>query len=175
MPIDMLITDFVVNNVRTPWLTPLMESLSNIATAPTLIVMLLVLAAFVPGRHPGWFCTFNIAGSALLNQVLKAIVQRPRPDVALRLVHAGGYSFPSGHSMAAMAFFGLLIWLVWRTVEDKRIRVLICSALAVLIALIGFSRIYLAVHYFTDVIAGFAISFIWLVLYTKFAAPKRLD
>lgn len=175
MPIDHLITDFVVCNVRAPWLTPLMEALSNITTAPTLIVMLIVLAAFVPGRRAGWFCTLNIAGATLLNQLLKAIVRRPRPDVALRLVHAGGYSFPSGHSMAAMAFFGLLIWLAWRTVEDKRKRALICAALGALIVLIGFSRIYLGVHYFTDVIAGFAISFVWLAGYTKFTARALLD
>lgn len=175
MSLDLMITDFVVNNLRAPWFTPVMRVLSDIAAAPSLIVMLIVLAAFVPGRRPGWFCTLNIAGTTLLNQLLKALIRRPRPDVALRLAHAGGYSFPSGHSMAAMAFFGLLIWLVWRTVEDRRKRALICGALGILIALVGFSRIYLAVHYFTDVIAGFAISFVWLVVYTKFAAPRLLE
>lgn len=174
MPLDQLITDFVVNNIRANWLTPVMVAFSNLATAPVLIVMLLIIAAFGPGRKTGRFCTLNLLGAALLNQALKALIQRPRPDVALRLVDVGGYSFPSGHSMAAMAFFGLLIWLIWHSVENPRRRALLIAAFASVIALIGFSRIYLGVHYFTDVMAGFAISLVWLALYTKLMAPRLL-
>lgn len=174
MPIDQMVTDFVVQNLRADWLTPVMVAFSDLVTAPSVILITLVLAALVPGRRIVPLCLLNMTGAMLLNQALKFIVQRPRPDVALRLVDIGGYSFPSGHSMAAMAFFGLLIWMIWRSVKDPCRRALLCAALGIIIALVGFSRIYLGVHYLTDVLAGFAISFLWLVLYTKFVVPRLL-
>ncbi|MFR3450586.1 MAG: phosphatase PAP2 family protein [Collinsella sp.] len=124
----------------------------------------------------GWFCTVNLAGSTILNQLLKFAIQRPRPDVSLRLVEIGGFSFPSGHSMAAMAFFGLFIWLTWRYVRDRRARVGLTAFLCVMIAAVGFSRVYLGVHYASDVLGGFCASLIWLAVYTKVAgrrSPRR--
>ena len=76
------------------------------------------------------FCAVNLACSTVLNQALKFAIQRPRPDISLRLVDIGGFSFPSGHSMAAMAFFGLLMWLTWRFVDDRRLRAALCVVLA---------------------------------------------
>lgn len=174
MSIDQCITDYVVQYIRAPWLTPVMEAVSDIATAPVLIAMLLILAAFVPGKGVGRFCTLNLLGVTLLNQAMKFAIQRPRPDEALRLVDVGGFSFPSGHSMAAMAFFGLIIWLVWRYVDDRRRCIWLTTAFAAIIVLIGFSRIYLGVHYFSDVICGFAISCVWLAGYTRYCAPHLL-
>lgn len=174
MPIDQMVTDFVVQNLRADWLTPVMVAFSDLVTAPSVILITLVLAALVPGKRIAPLCILNMTGAMLLNRALKLMFQRPRPDVALRLVDIGGYSFPSGHSMAAMAFFGLLIWMVWRSVKDPRRRTLLCIVLGTAIVLVGFSRIYLGVHYLTDVLAGFAVSFLWLVFYTRLVAPRLL-
>lgn len=162
-----------VETLRFDWLTPVMEGASALASPVTLIVMLLCIAAFAPGRRPGWCCACNLALVVVLNQVLKFIIQRPRPD-GFRLVDVSGYSFPSGHSMVAMAFFGLLIWLVWNYELDARKRKLICAGLAIVIVLMGISRIYLGVHYATDVLAGFCVSLIWLALYTRLIVPLFL-
>lgn len=162
-----------VENLRFSWLTPIMEGFSAIATPVTLLVMLLCIAAFAPGRRPGWCCACNLALVVVLNQVLKFIIQRPRPD-GFRLVDVSGYSFPSGHSMVSMAFFGLLIWLVWKYEPDIRKRKLICISLAAVIVMMGISRIYLGVHYATDVLAGFCMSIIWLALYTRLIVPLFL-
>lgn len=97
--------------LRQPWLTPIMESFSALATPVTLLVVLGVAAAFTPVKRPGWFNMLNLGLVVLLNQAMKFAIQRPRPDV-LRLVDVSGFSFPSGHSMAAMAVFGLLAWCV---------------------------------------------------------------
>lgn len=174
MRIDVLAYRLIVENLRASWLTPIMETVSALATPAVMLVMLLVIAAFAPGRRPGWCCTVNIVLVTALNAVLKLLVQRPRPDEAIRLVAETGFSFPSGHSMAAMAFFGLIVWLVWHYESDRRQRLLLCAAFALVIASVGFSRIYLGVHYASDVVGGFCASMIWLAFYTRLAVPLFL-
>lgn len=75
--------------------------------------------------------------------------------------------------MASMAFYGLLIYFAYRYIKNKKVRVVICTVLTFLIPLIGFSRIYLGVHYTSDVIAGFLISTVYLILFTSIA-PELL-
>ena len=173
MKLDQMAYWLVVETLRSDWLTPIMESFSALATPVSLIAMLLVIAAFAPGKRPGWFCTVNLALAVLLNVVLKTLIQRPRPE-GFRLVVESGFSFPSGHSMAAMAFFGLIVWMVWHYEQDRRQRLLLTVALSAVIVMIGISRIYLGVHYASDVLGGFCASIIWLVFYTKLAAPAFL-
>lgn len=89
--------------------------------------------------------------------------QRPRPlDPVYEA--ARGFSFPSGHSMSAMTFFGLLIFIVWDKTENKILRWLLSILLVLVIFAIGFSRVYLRVHYASDVLAGFSLGLIWLVI-----------
>ena len=73
--------------------------------------------------------------------------------------------------MVAMAFFGLLVWFVWRYEKDRVRRALIIVAFCVIIAMIGISRVYLGVHFASDVIGGFCLSLIWLVFFTRIIAP----
>ena len=163
----------IVEHLRTDWLTPIMESISALATPVTLMVMLLLIVAFAPGGRPGACCALNLAFVVVLNQVLKFLVQRPRPE-GFRLAAETGFSFPSGHSMAAMAFFGLLIWMVWHYERDRAVRIGCSVALAALIVAVGVSRIYLGVHYASDVVAGFCVSLAWLAFYTRAVAPLFL-
>ncbi len=174
MELDRSAISLMVGHVRAAWLTPIMEAVSFMVTPVPLLA--LVFAAALVGRFRGirglgWFCAVNLAGSTILNQLLKFAIQRPRPDVSLRLVEIGGFSFPSGHSMAAMAFFGLFIWLSWHHVHDRRVRAGLTALLCVAIAAVGFSRVYLGVHYASDVLGGFCASLIWLTVYTKVAGP----
>ena len=99
--------------------------------------------------------------------MLKFILQRPRPT-EYRIINETGYSFPSGHSMVSMAFYGFLIYLIYKNVKNKYLKVTLISILAILTVSIGISRIYLGVHYTSDVLAGFLISLSYLVLYTSF-------
>lgn len=101
-------------------------------------------------------------GSITLNLVLKYFFDRQRPMAPL--VEASGLSFPSGHSMVAASFYGLLIYLVWHNVKNVRLRNLLVGLLTVFVVLIGFSRIYLRVHYASDVLAGFAAGFLWVIV-----------
>lgn len=99
----------------------------------------------------------------LINETLKQTALRPRPTV-MHLSEASGYSMPSGHSSAAMIFFGLIILFFASQIKDKNYRYLSYVLLSLIIALIGLSRIYLRVHYVSDVVAGFALGIIVLAL-----------
>jgi len=101
--------------------------------------------------------------SFLLMFLLKLIFQRDRPITPL-LKAAQGYSFPSGHALMSITFYGLLIFLVWVNVKNNWIKWILTILLALLIIFIGVSRVYLRVHYFSDVLAGFCVGIMWLLL-----------
>ena len=163
---------FVVK-LRRDWLTPTMQGLSTLASPVGLLAMLVMVGAFAPGRRPGWCAATNLVLVVILNTLIKNIVQRPRPD-GFRLVSEWGYSFPSGHSMVAMAFYGFLAWLVWKYERQTVTRWFYTVVFALFILAIGMSRIYLGVHYASDVIAGFFVSLAWLAFFTKIIAPLFL-
>lgn len=173
MRMDAAAHSLVVMHIRAAWLTPIMQSISDLAHPVVLVVMLLVIEVFAPGRRPGLCAAVNLVLATLLNLLLKTLIQRPRPE-GYRLVAESGFSFPSGHSMVAMAFYGLLIWMVWRYEKDALVRRLGVIGFGLVIVLVGLSRIYLGVHYASDVLAGFCASIAWLGVYTKLLAPVFL-
>ncbi len=105
----------------------------------------------------------NLFSIWIFNEVLKELFQRDRPNI-LQLVHVDGYSFPSGHAMISFAFYGLLIFIFCRHLHNKGMRVFILTIMGTLIILIGLSRVYLGVHYASDILAGFLVGFIWVVV-----------
>lgn len=163
----------IVERLRADWLTPVMEAVSALATPVSLVVFLLVIVAFAPGKRPGACAATNLVLVFLLNQALKFAIQRPRPD-GFQLAVEQGFSFPSGHSMVATAFFGLLVWMVWHYESDRATRIGCAIAFSLVIVLVGVSRIYLGVHYASDVLAGFCVSLAWLAIYTRVAVPLFL-
>ena len=173
MRMDAAAYSLVVMHMRAAWLTPIMQSISDLAYPVVLVVMLLVIEVFAPGRRPGLCAAVNLVLATLLNLLLKTLIQRPRPE-GYRLVAESGFSFPSSHSMVAMAFYGLLIWMVWRYEKDALVRRLGIIGFGLVIVLVGLSRIYLGVHYASDVLAGFCASIAWLGVYTKLLAPVFL-
>lgn len=102
-------------------------------------------------------------GGLLLMFFLKQFFNRPRPLVPL-LEPVKGLSFPSGHALMSMSFYGLIIFLVWENITNRFWKWFLTTLLLLFILLIGFSRIYLRLHYFSDVMAGFAAGIIWLSL-----------
>jgi undecaprenyl-diphosphatase len=127
---------------------------------------LLLIAYFLWIKKHKWYSikipVISIS-SLLLMFLLKQLFHRERPLVPL-LEPARGMSFPSGHALNSMVFYGLLIYIIHKTVESNAARKLLIFSLLLFIFFIGASRVYLRVHYASDVLAGFAMGLIWLVL-----------
>ena len=154
--------------------TPIAKIITNFGGAIFLIAITVILFILIKNKKIGVAITANLVLVALLNQVLKNILQRPRPT-EYRIIQETGYSFPSGHSMASMAFYGYLIYLIYKYVENKNIKWILITLLSILICSIGISRIYLGVHYTSDVLGGFLISISYLVIYISAINKFLLD
>ena len=150
-----LISDFV---------TPIAKFITNFGGAIFLIVLTIVLFIVIKNKKIGASIFSNLVIVTILNQLLKGILQRPRPT-EYRIIEETGYSFPSGHSMISMAFYGYLIYLIYKYVKNKYIKWISIVVLSLLICAIGISRIYLGVHYTSDVLGGFLISISYLVIF----------
>ena len=120
-----------------------------------LMCLIFILISLIKRKYQTSFLIIlNIVISLLLNQTFKAIIRRERP-FELMLVNESGYSFPSGHSMTALIFYGYFIYLTWESNLKKISKILITILNIILILLVGISRIYLGVHYPTDVIGAY--------------------
>jgi membrane-associated phospholipid phosphatase len=106
--------------------------------------------------------TLAVGGGAFLNLVLKHLFHRHRPVLENPLVTLSSYGFPSGHTMGATIFYGVLALVLGYSIHRWRGRIAVASAAALVITLIGASRIYLGAHYFTDVIGAVAVGLAWL-------------
>ena len=150
-----LISDFV---------TPIAKFITNFGGAIFLSIATIALLLLIKNKKIGLSIFSNIVIITILNQLLKRILRRPSPT-EFRIVEETGYSFPSGHSMVSMAFYGYLIYLIYRYIKNKYIKWSLIVLLSILICLIGISRIYLGVHYTSDVLGGFLLSISYLVVY----------
>lgn len=123
-------------------------------------------------RKVGIAVAFNLMISSATYFILKSIIQRPRPLVEERLIEETGYSFPSGHATNNMAFYVLAICLIYPNIKNKKLRNILCIILGMIPIVIGFSRFYLRVHYLSDIIAGFCLGIINVILFMSFIYPK---
>ena len=134
----------------------------TVVAALTLVVGLLI----GPWLH-GLIGAVAIGLTSLGNQALKGVIARARPELLDRIVEERGFSFPSGHSALGMAAWGILAVLVTRSRLPALARRAIVMVLAILIALIGLSRIWLGVHYPTDVLAGWTLGAVIVLIYAR--------
>ena len=155
-----LVSTFLISDFA----TPIAKFITNFGGAIFLITLTIVLLVLIKNKKIGISIFSNLVIVTILNQLLKAILQRPRPT-EYRIVEETGYSFHSGHSMVSMAFYGYLIYLIYKYVKNKYIKWISIVLLSILVCSIGISRIYLGVHYTSDVLGGFLISMSYLVIY----------
>ncbi|TYR81204.1 phosphatase PAP2 family protein [Priestia megaterium] len=173
--------DFHVLHTIFDWridlLTPCMIFITIVGswhvTAPIWFVLLIFLL-YKRQAAAALFITLVFWGGRGLNWLLKEIFQRPRPEWS-QLVDASHYSFPSGHAMNSSAFYIGILLLVLTYAKSRLLKVISLILFCMLIVLIGFSRMYLGVHYLTDILAGYAVGFAWAIsmyqLYDTIAKP----
>lgn len=163
-------TRAAVHTLTTPPLTTAMRGMSFIGSALFLtiatIVVIILFALRKWGREAQLFA-LTMIGASMLNTTLKLAFARPRPVPFFNLTKPETYSFPSGHSLASCCFFAGLAAILSGRIKSRRTRIIIWIAAATMFLLIGLSRIYLGVHYTTDVIAGFVAALIW-ILFVRF-------
>ena len=165
-----LVSTFLISDFA----TPIAKFITNFGGAIFLITLMFTLFLLIKDKRIGLSIFLNLAIVTVLNQLLKRILQRPRPT-EYRIIEETGYSFPSGHSMISMAFYGYLIYLIYKHVKNKYIKWTLIVLLSILICSIGVSRIYLGVHYTSDVLGGFLISISYLVIYISAVNKFLLD
>ena len=159
-----LISTYLINDS----FTPIMKIITWFGSVTCLVPLTLILLVLIKNKKIGFLAGTNLVTVTILNQLLNYILQRPRPT-EFRIINEIGYSFPSGHSMISMAFYGFLIYLIYKNIKNKYLKISLITILSLLIVMIGISRIYLGVHYTSDVCAGFLISIAYLIIYIKIA------
>jgi membrane-associated phospholipid phosphatase len=132
------------------------------------VIALGMAALLFAQRHRGLSLYVAVTGSmsGVLNLLLKEIFERSRPDLAEALRRASGYSFPSGHAMGSMVVFGSLAYVMARIHGRWRLRSATIAALLSSILAVGLSRVYLGVHWISDIAAGYVAGMVWLVVAT---------
>lgn len=159
-----IISTFLISDFA----TPIAKFITNFGGAIFLVIATITLFIVIRNKKIGISILSNLAIVTVLNQLIKRIFQRPRPT-EYRIIEETGYSFPSGHSMVSMAFYGYFIYLIYKYVKNKYVKWISIILLSLLICLIGISRIYLGVHYTSDVLGGFLISISYLIIYISAA------
>jgi undecaprenyl-diphosphatase len=149
--------------------------------APVLIVVDVVVAIVLAVRRQWRSFTLwlgAIIGGAMLDEILKLAFRRARPDVASEFISGHSWSFPSGHAMNSLVSYAMLAYLLRQHVDNSRARLAITIAATLLIVAIGFSRLYLGVHYLSDVTAGYLTGGAWVIACVTagqyaFGRPRR--
>ena len=164
MTIDTKGYTFVSTYLISDFTIPIAKTITNLGGAYWLIGISICLLLLIKNKKVGISVLLNLILASLTNYILKQILQRPRP-IEYRIIDENGYSLPSGHSMVSMAFYGYLIYLIYRHINNKYIKWSLITLLSLLIISIGISRIYLGVHYTSDVLAGFLVAISYLIIY----------
>ncbi len=152
--VDSVVSSWVAS-VRTPFLTQIMLFITLFGRE-FIVFFGVLFFAFLVYKRQIWealFATFVVGSGVLLNLLLKLLIQRPRPPFA-GMVLEETYSYPSGHAMSSVLFYALVAYLILRATRNRLVSGVVLAGAGTLVLLVSFSRVYLGVHYASDVIAG---------------------
>lgn len=155
-----------IKSIETDYLTFIMKVFSFIgSTRPVIFIsfiLLLIIYKLYKKRQEVLLYLIVLIGSTIINQLTKFLIKRERPISELMM--ETGFSYPSGHTMGAVSLYGIITFLLWRHVRTSSRRTVLILFSIVMIMTIGFSRIYLNVHYPSDIVGALLLSGIWLYL-----------
>lgn len=164
--LDTRLADWLHDHASPGW-TTFFEAVTFLGNVPTLAAVALVSAiALAVRRHGSELQLLLLAavGTQILTLGLKLGFERERPFFPDPLATESSYSFPSGHASVSLAVYGTLGFILARHLDDRHAQIASLAATAVLVGLIGFSRLYLGVHFLSDVVAGFSVGLAWVAL-----------
>lgn len=168
---DTAVTTYI-HMFSNPAMTNVMKVITHSANWQTITLLCVVLLLLPWTRiSVGYAASASSILTTSLNNLLKQLFHRVRPDDILSLVAPGSFSFPSGHAMSGMVFYGLLIVLFSHRLKNKPVKYCLTGFLCLLILFIGVSRVYLGVHYPTDILAGWSVGLCLLIIF-EYAADR---
>ena len=174
---DIYLDNYVYNFIysfKNDILTLLVKCITYLGSVYALILIILGVLILFKNKRYALYMSINLLFITIIQYTFKNIFTRARP-IDISLIEESGYSFPSGHSLTAMAFYGLIIYLIYKSKLNKKAKIIFIALFSLLIILIGVSRIYLGVHYATDVLGGFTFSTAYLVIYTSLIKNKLIS
>lgn len=154
------ISKYISNN-----LTFIVKNLTHLASVFMVVLITLLVFIFNKNKKYGIFMAIDLILITLFQYILKFTFLRVRPT-DINLIEETGYSFPSGHSLTAFAFYGFIIYLIQTSKFGKRSKIIYTTLFSIVILVVGLSRVYLGVHFFTDVMGAFSFSLVFLIIYT---------
>lgn len=154
-----------LHGMATPFSTAAFKLISFIGSPGGTLLVVIAVLVLLSRRLMTQAAVLTAAytGAELLNLLLKSVFMRPRPAFVSPLETASYYSFPSGHAMVSLVVFGMLAYLLLTFIRSRIAKILIIFAAVLLVVLVGISRLYLGVHYFSDVVGGFVAGAVWLI------------
>ena len=160
---DKSISDFFQIKLVSESNTTFMKAITFFGSAIPFIVIVLLTFLFIKNKSYSFYMFVNLLWVYVVSVVFKNVIMRERPVISL-IEKPSDFSFPSGHTMCSIAFYGFIVYLLLKNVKNYLLKWLIIFIFAMLVIFIGISRIYLNVHYFTDVIAGLILGSICLLM-----------
>ena len=162
--------DWIYNQLtsfRNPFWDQFFKGITRFGNTSTVIIFCCILFFYL-SKKDRWIYLTTIISTVGINQILKHIIRRPRPS-HIRLIEELGYSFPSGHAMISIALYGFLIYYVYKKVHNKALKIGLICLFSFIILGIGCSRIYVGVHYPSDVLGGYFLALTnLLIVFTYF-------
>ena len=166
--IDSIVYNFISQFINDN-LTKIVKFITFLGSATIVILVTIIALIILKNKKIGLFMGIDLIVITLFQHILKPLIGRVRP-VGINLVKETSLSFPSGHSLTAMAFYGYIIYLIYKSnLKYKKLYIIL---LGILILLIGLSRIYLGAHYVTDVLGGFTFSLFYLVIFIELTKKR---
>lgn len=164
--IDSFLYEFIYKYFISDSVTEIVKSITFLGDVFGIILICIASLFIFKDKRINMCIVSNLVIVTLLNNILKLIFMRERPSINPLTVE-NTYSYPSGHSMVGMAFYGYLIYLIYNHISNRKIKYLLIGILSVLIFLIGISRVYLGVHYTSDVIGGFCFGISYIIIFVE--------
>lgn len=178
LPLDKAVQNFFFS-LRGPVQDVIISSITHLSDTVTIIAFCIVLLILPNRKTYGLPVSLACLGGVAIYKPLKHFVLRARPDASLHLVTQGGYSFPSGHSVTSIVFYGLMLYLIQKHCKNEKLKTVLSWICGILAVVIGPSRIYVGVHWPTDVLAGWCLGggilIIAILILEKIYVKKELQ
>lgn len=153
-------------SIRNNFFDTFFKTITKLGNTITIIILAIILILTLK-KEDKYLIGINVITTVLTNQILKHIIRRERPP-HLRLIKEGGFSYPSGHAMISIALYGMLIYIVNKNIKNKYLKITLTIILSLIILGIGLSRIYVGVHYPSDILSGYILSLVIIILVVNY-------